>query len=65
MDGPATPRSLLWETAPRYLLRDREGIFGQMFVDQVRAMGMLEVLSTPVSPWQRAYIERVIGTNPS
>jgi putative transposase len=51
-----------WETAPRYLLRDRDGIFGRAFEDQVTAMGMLEVLSTPGSPWQRAYIERVIGT---
>jgi putative transposase len=51
-----------WETAPRYLLRDRDGIFGQTFGDQVRVMGMSEVLSTPDSPWQRAYIERVIGT---
>jgi putative transposase len=51
-----------WETAPRYLLRDRDGVFGQDFVDQVTAFGMKEVLSTPRSPWQRAYIERVIGT---
>jgi putative transposase len=51
-----------WETAPRYLLRDRDGIFGGDFVDQVTALGMSEVLSTPGSPWQRAYIERVIGT---
>jgi putative transposase len=51
-----------WETAPRYLLRDRDGICGHGFVEQVRAMGMSEVLSTPGSPWQRAYIERVIGT---
>jgi transposase InsO family protein len=51
-----------WETAPRYLLRDRDGIFGHTFVDQVTAMGMSEVLSTPGSPWQRAYIERVIGS---
>jgi putative transposase len=51
-----------WETAPRYLLRDRDGIFGHTFVDQVRAMGMSEVLSTPGAPWQRAHVERVIGT---
>src|SRR2546428_2197564 len=43
-----------WETAPRYLLRDRDGIFGRDFVDQVTAFGMSEVLSTPSSPWQRA-----------
>jgi transposase InsO family protein len=51
-----------WETAPRYLLRDRDAIFGRDFVDQVTAFGMSEVLSTPGSPWQRAFIERVIGT---
>ena len=50
------------ETGPRYLLRDRDGIFGRDFVGQVAALGMSEVLSTPGSPWQRAYIERVIGT---
>ena len=44
-----------WETAPRYLLRDRDRIFGRDFVDQVAAFGMSEVLSTPGSPWQRDY----------
>jgi putative transposase len=51
-----------WESAPRYLLRDRDRIFGKDFVDQVKAMGIKQVLSAPRSPWQRAYIERVIGT---
>jgi putative transposase len=51
-----------WETAPRYLLRDRDTIFGADFVTQVKAMGIKQVLSAPRSPWQRAYIERVIGT---
>src|SRR3954464_14964707 len=51
-----------WETAPRYLLRDRDRIFGQEFVEQVKAMGIKQVLSAPRSPWQRAYVERVIGT---
>jgi transposase InsO family protein len=51
-----------WETAPRYLLRDRDRIFGNDFVDQVKAMGIQQVLSAPRSPWQRAYVERVIGT---
>ena len=52
----------LWDMAPRYLLRDRDGIFGRDFVDQVAGLGMSEVLSTSGSSWQRAYIERVIGT---
>jgi putative transposase len=51
-----------WDTAPRYLLRDRDRIFGTDFVDQVKAMGIKQVLSAPRSPWQRAYVERVIGT---
>jgi transposase InsO family protein len=51
-----------WDTAPRYLLRDRDRIFGHEFVKQVKAMGVKQVLSAPRSPWQRANIERVIGT---
>jgi len=47
---------------PRYLLRDRDAIFGREFQQQVRDMGICEVLSAPRSPWQRAYIERVIGS---
>jgi putative transposase len=47
---------------PRYLLRDRDAIFGQEFRDEVQAMGIQEVLSAPRSPWQRAYVERVIGS---
>ena len=51
-----------WGSAPRYLLRDRDRIFGRDFVDQVKAMGIRQVLSAPRCPWQRAYVERVIGT---
>jgi putative transposase len=42
---------------PRYLLRDRDGVFGQEFREQVQDMGIAEVLSA-----QRAYVERVIGS---
>jgi transposase InsO family protein len=51
-----------WDTAPRYLLRDRDRIFGDDFTKQVRDLGIQQVLSAPRSPWQRAYVERVIGT---
>jgi putative transposase len=51
-----------WESAPGYLLRDRDRIFGEDFVAQVKAMGIKQVLSAPRCPWQRAYVERVIGT---
>jgi transposase InsO family protein len=50
------------ESAPRYLLRDRDRIFGHEFVNQVKAMGIKQLLSAPASPWQRAYIERLIGS---
>ena len=51
-----------WDTAPRYLLRDRDRIFGHDFVEQVKAMGIKQVLSAPRSPWKRAFVERAIGT---
>jgi putative transposase len=54
--------ALPWDSPPRYLLRDRDRIFGHDFVEQVKAMGIKQVLSAPRSPWQRAYVERVIGT---
>src|SRR2546429_1322443 len=47
---------------PIYLLRDRDAIFGNDFREQVRDVGICEVLSRPGSPWQRAYIGRVIGS---
>jgi len=51
-----------FEEVPRYLLRDRDGIFGADFTKEVRNLSIEEVLSAPRSPWQRAYIERVIGS---
>ena len=51
-----------FETAPRYLLRDRDRTYGQEFRKQVSVMNIKEVLSAPRSPWQRAYVERVIGS---
>ena len=51
-----------WDSAPRYLLRDRDRIFCDNFTRQVQDMGIEQVLSAPRSPWQRAYIERIIGT---
>jgi hypothetical protein len=47
---------------PRYLLRDRDAIFGREFQQQVRDMRICEVVSAPRSLWQRAYIERVIAS---
>jgi len=51
-----------YDEFPRYLLRDRDAIFGQDFRQQLQNMGIEEVRCTPRSPWQRAYVERVIGS---
>jgi transposase InsO family protein len=51
-----------FDQLPRYLLRDRDAIYGRDFREQVREIGIEEVLSAPRSPWQRAYVERVIGS---
>jgi transposase InsO family protein len=51
-----------WDTAPRYLLRDRDSSYGQDFRKQVDAMGIADVVSAARSPWQNAYVERVIGS---
>ena len=48
--------------SPRYLIRDRDGVFGLLFRDQVKALDMEEVVIAPHSPWQSPYVERVIGT---
>jgi transposase InsO family protein len=51
-----------FDTASKYLLRDRDRIYGEEFRKQVEVMNIKEVLSAPRSPWQRAYVERVIGS---
>ena len=51
-----------WDTAPRYLLRDRDASYGLVFRDRVRVMGIKEVVTAPRSPWQNAYVERLIGS---
>lgn len=51
-----------WDTAPRYLIRDRDGAYGQSFRSTVIAMGIDEVVTPPRSPWQNPYVERLIGS---
>ena len=51
-----------WDTAPRFLLRDRDRIYGDAFVRQIRAMGIRQVLTSYKSPWQNPYVERLIGS---
>jgi transposase InsO family protein len=51
-----------WDGAPRYLIRDRDGIYGHDFTRRVTALGIKQVLIAPRSPWQNPYVERVNGS---
>jgi len=51
-----------WDTAPRYLIRDNDGAYGQAFTNRVRRMGIRDRPIAPRSPWQNPYVERLIGT---
>lgn len=51
-----------WDTAPRYLLRDRDAIDSVAFHQRIKHMGIEEVKIAPRSPWQNPHCERVIGS---
>ena len=51
-----------WDTAPRYLIRDRDGAYGKSFRSTIMAMGAKEVVTAPRRPWQNPYVERLIGS---
>jgi transposase InsO family protein len=51
-----------WDTAPHYLLRDNDAAYGAVFTRRLRAMGIRDRPIAPRSPWQNAYVERLIGT---
>jgi hypothetical protein len=50
------------DEAPRYLIRDRDAIYGKAFHRQARVLRITEAPTDPQSPWQNAYAERVIGS---
>jgi putative transposase len=50
------------DTAPRWLVRDRDAIYSDVFRRRVAGMGIAEVVSAPSSPWQNPYAERLIGS---
>jgi transposase InsO family protein len=51
-----------WTSAPVYLVRDNDRAYGHVFRSRVRAMGIRDRPISPRSPWQNAYVERLIGT---
>jgi transposase InsO family protein len=51
-----------WDEAPRYLIRDRDRIYGSIVTRRMRAMGIRDKPTAPVSPWQNGFAERLIGS---
>jgi transposase InsO family protein len=51
-----------WDTAPEYLVRDRDAIYGDVVRQRLRALGIRDRPTAPRSPWQNAYVERLIGS---
>jgi transposase InsO family protein len=51
-----------WSEAPRYLIRDQDGIYGAAVMRRLRAMGIRDKPIAPDSPWQNGFAERLIGS---
>jgi putative transposase len=60
--GQQVVNAFPWDTAPRFLIRDRDKVFGKEFSRRVAGMGIDEILSAIRSPKMNAHCERVIGT---
>ena len=50
------------DTAPKYMIRDRDGIYGDYFRRRVQGLGIEQVVTAPRSPWQNPYVERLVGS---
>jgi transposase InsO family protein len=51
-----------WNEAPRYMVRDRDRIYGAVVTRRLRAMGIRDKPTAPASPWQNGFAERLIGS---
>jgi len=60
--GQQVVNAFPFDTAPRFLLRDRDGIYSSEFVRRVAGLGVEEKVIAPRSPWQNLYVERLIGS---
>ena len=60
--GQQIVEAIPWDSAPRYLLRDRDGKYGEDFTRRVVASDIEQVLTSPHSPWQNPFVERTIGS---
>jgi transposase InsO family protein len=51
-----------WNEAPRYMIRDRDRIYGAVVTRRLRAIGIRDKPTAPASPWQNGFAERLIGS---
>ena len=51
-----------WAAAPRYIVRDRDAVYGDIFIRRLQAMGIRDRPIAARSPWQNGYAERLIGS---
>jgi Integrase core domain len=51
-----------WECPPRYIIRDRDQVYGEIFTWRLRAMGIRDRPTATRSPWQNGHAERLIGS---
>jgi transposase InsO family protein len=51
-----------WTTPNRYVVRDRDGIYAEVFQRRVDALGLEQVVIAARSPWQNGYVERFLGS---
>ncbi len=62
VDDPQVVEAFGDGKAPRFMIRDRDAVYGLTFRERVMSLGIEEVVIAPHSPWQNPYVERVIGT---
>ena len=58
---PTATEAFPWNEAPRYMIRDRDCIYGAVVTRRMRAMGIRDKPIAPASPWQNGFAERLIG----
>ncbi len=51
-----------WDSAPRYVIRDRDSVYDALVRARIKAMEIEEVVTAPRSPWQNPFVERAIGS---
>jgi transposase InsO family protein len=57
-----TTEAFPWNEAPRYMIQDRDRVYGTVVTRRLRAMGIRDKPTSPASPWQNGLAERLIGS---